>query len=229
MNNDTEIIDYGSVTVPSSWKEITLKKYQDIERYYSDKDDKSFNTMDVLDILIDKDRDFIMSLPSEFLEIILDKLSFLAIEPEVKEPSNKIIIDKVEYSIAFQNKLKTGEYVAVDTVLKSDPHNYAAILAILCRRDGEIYDTKFENEVLDDRIKLFENQPMIDIFPILSFFLSCYMALESLSLLYSKVDESLSLTQQLIDNSPRIGAFKKLSLKWQMKKLKKSLKSIKRI
>lgn len=229
MNNDTEIIDYGSVTVPSSWKEITLKKYQDIERYYSDKDDKSFNTMDVLDILIDKDRDFIMSLPSEFLEIILENLSFLTTQPSIDEPSNKIKIDAVEYIINFQNKLRTGEYVAVDTVLKSDPHNYAAILAILCRRDGEIYDTKFENEVLDDRIKLFENQPMINIFPLLGFFINCYMVSESLSLLYSKVDESLSLTQQHIDNSPRIGAFKKLSLKWQMKKLKKSLKSIKRI
>ena len=226
---EENIIDYGSVTVPSSWKEITLKKYQDIERYYSDKDDKSFNTMDVLDILIDKDRDFIMSLPSEFLEIILDKLSFLAIEPEVKEPSNKIIIDKVEYSIAFQNKLKTGEYVAVDTVLKSDPHNYAAILAILCRKEDEIYDTKFENEVLDDRIKLFENQPMIDIFPILSFFLNCYMVSESLSLLYSKVEESLSLTAENIQNLRKNGDLSILSTKLLMRKVRKLRKSISNI
>lgn len=225
---EENIIDYGSVTVPSSWKEITLKKYQDIEKYYQDKE-SDFNTMDVLDILIDKDRDFIMSLPSEFLEIILDKLSFLATTPEVKEPSNKIIIDKVEYSIAFQNKLKTGEYVAVDTVLKSDPHNYAAILAILCRRDGEIYDTKFENEVLDDRIKLFENQPMVDIFPILSFFLSCYMALESLSLLYSKVDESLNLTAENIQNLRKNGDLSILSTKLLMRKLRKLRKSISNI
>ena len=46
-------------------------------------------------------------------------------------------------------KLKTGEFVAIDTILKSDPHDYISIFAVLCRKDGEIYDSKFEAEEFD--------------------------------------------------------------------------------
>lgn len=222
-----DIIDLGSITVPDSWEKVTLKQFQEIERYYSDKD-ATFNVIDVLDILIDKDKDYIMSLPAEFLDIILSKLSFLSVQPEIDDnPTNKIVIDGVEYHIDIQSKLKTGEYVAVDTVMKADKHNLAAVLAILCRKDGELYDSKFENEILDDRIKLFEQQPMVHIFPLLSFFLSCYIASGTLSQSYSKVEEALSLTQMHIDSLEKIGVFKKLYLNWRMKKLRKSLKSIK--
>ena len=222
-----DIIDLGSITVPDSWEKVTLKQFQEIERYYSDKEDATFNVIDVLYILIDKDKDYIMSLPAEFLDIILSKLSFLAVQPEIDNPTNKIVIDGVEYHIDIQSKLKTGEYVAVDTVMKADKHNLAAVLAILCRKDGELYDSKFENEILDDRIKLFEQQPMVHIFPLLSFFLSCYIASGTLSQSYSKVEEALSLTQMHIDSLEKIGVFKKLYLNWQMKKLRKSLKSTK--
>lgn len=221
-----DIIDLGSITVPDSWEKVTLKQFQEIERYYSDKD-ATFNVIDVLDILIDKDKDYIMSLPAEFLDIILSKLSFLSVQPEIYNPTNKIVIDGVEYHIDIQSKLKTGEYVAVDTVMKADKHNLAAVLAILCRKDGELYDSKFENEILDDRIKLFEQQPMVHIFPLLSFFLSCYVASQTLSQSYSKVEEALNLTQMHIDSLEKIGVFKKLYLNWQMKKLRKYLKSIK--
>lgn len=221
-----DIIDLGSITVPDSWEKVTLKQFQEIERFYSDKD-ATFNVIDVLDILIDKDKDYIMSLPADFLDIILSKLSFLLVQPEIDNPTNKIVIDGVEYHIDIQNKLKTGEYVAVDTVMKADKHNLAAVLAILCRKDGELYDSKFENEILDDRIKLFEQQPMVHIFPLLSFFLDCYIASGTLSQSYSKVEEALNLTQMHIDSLEKIGVFKKLYLNWRMKKLRKSLKSIK--
>ena len=150
MENKENIIDYGSITVPKSWDEISLKKYQEIERYYDGKDDENFNVIDVLDILIDKDRDFIMSLPTEFLEKIMEHLTFLQKSPEYGEPTNKITIDGETYQINFQNQLKTGEFIAAETLLKSDKHNYSALLAILCRKEGEIYDSKFENEVLED-------------------------------------------------------------------------------
>lgn len=226
MEDKENVIDYGSLNVPSSWEKVTLGMFTKIERYYSDKD-ATFNVIDVLDILIDKDKDYIMSLPAEFLDIILSKLSFLSVQPEIDNPTNKIVIDGVEYHIDIQSKLKTGEYVAVDTVMKADKHNLAAVLAILCRKDGELYDSKFENEILDDRITLFEQQPMVHIFPLLSFFLSCYLASGTLSQSYSKVEEALNLTQMHIDSLEKIGVFKKLYLNWQMKKLRKSLKSIK--
>ena len=226
---DKDIIkDFGKVNVPVKWEDITLEKYQRIDRYYNDKE-KKFNILDVLDILIDKDRDYIASLPSEFLDSILEKLSFLSTAPKVGEASNKIEIDGEEYKINIMEKLKLGEYVAVDTVLKNDSSDYSSILAIICRKDGEIYDSKFEAEVFESRKKMFEKQPITKIMPIVGFFLGLYTASKIHSLLYTQVEEGINLTQQNIDNSQKIGASKRLYLNWQMRKLRKSLKSIKRI
>ena len=48
MDNEN-VIDFGSWTVPTSWEEITLKQFQEIEKYYSNKD-KDFDIRDVLHI-----------------------------------------------------------------------------------------------------------------------------------------------------------------------------------
>lgn len=224
---EKEIIkDFKEWKVPTRWEDLTLKTYEDIERYYKD-GDKEFNVIDVLDILTDKSRDEINELPAEFLEIILTHLSFLATQPKVDEPSNKIVIDGETYAVNVMEKLKVGEYVAVDTILKNDRHDYASILAILCRKQGEVYDSKYEAEIFEDRKKMFEEQPVIKILPIVNFFLQLYATSEIPSLLSSKVENAIDHIQQNIATSDRIGVFKKYYLNWRMKKLRKSLKSIK--
>lgn len=225
---DKEIIDYGEIHVPSSWDEITLKTYQRIEEYYETiTGDTHFNVMDVLDIFIDKDKDYLMSLPSEFLDIILDKLSFLTTPMKTPEPSNKIEINGEKYIVNVQNKLKTGEFIASDSILKDDRHNYAAMLAILCRKEGEIYDLHFENEVVQDRITLFEKQPITKIMPIITFFLALYGQSVMISQLSSKVEEAIDLTRRSIETSHKNGEISKRSMKSVMKKLKKWEQSIK--
>lgn len=224
MTDEKDIIDYGSITVPTSWNDITLKVFQDIERYYNDKD-RQFNVIDVLDIFIDKDKDYIMSLPSEFLEKIMEKLSFLQTQPEVGEPSNSIVISGETYSVNVMEKLKTGEYIAFDGALKNDKYDYASFLAILCRKKGEVYDSKFEAEVFEERRKMFEQLPVVKVLPTVSFFLQLWLLSETPSLLYTKVEEALDLTAQSIANSDKIGAFKKLYLKSRIKTLRKSLMS----
>lgn len=225
---DKEIIDYGEIHVPSSWDEITLKTYQRIEEYYeSITGDTHFNVMDVLDIFIDKDKDYLMSLPSEFLDIILDKLSFLTTPMKTPEPSNKIEINGEKYIVNVQNKLKTGEFIASDSILKDDRHNYAAMLAILCRKEGEIYDLHFENEVVQDRITLFEQQPITKIMPIITFFLTLYGQSVMISQLSSKVEEAIDLTRRNIETSHKNGEISKRSMRSAMKKLKKWEQSIK--
>lgn len=222
---EENIINLGEWNCPTKWEDITLKKYQEIDRFYEGSD-KSFDIREVIHILCDKTVDEVNSLPIDFLNIILQKLSFLQEKPEEREPSNKIVISGETYSVNTMEKLKTGEYVQVDTVLKSDKHNYAAILAILCRKQGEIYDSNFEAEVLEDRIKMFEEQPVVNILPIVSFFLNCYMMSATPSLLYSKVEEAINHIQQNIDSSEKIGVFKRFFMNLQMRKLRKSLKSI---
>ena len=220
-------IDYGEIKVPTTWNELTLKKYQEIERYYADKD-KNFDIRDIIHILIDKDMDYINSLPVEFLEIIYNKAAFLMEEPPEVEKTNKIVIDGEEYVINVMEKLKLGEYVAADAALKNDRHDYASILAILCRKKDEIFDSKFEAEKFEERKKMFEQQPVLKIFGITAFFLDLYTLSEIPSQLCMKVEDGLNHIQQNINNSGRIGVFRKLYLNLRMKKLRKSLRSIKR-
>ena len=225
---DKNIIDYGELNIPESWNDVTLKQYQEIEKYYEDKDE-DFDVLSVIDILIGKDKEYIKSLPMEFLDIILDKLSFLTVSPQTPEPSNKITIDKETYTIHFENQLKVGEYIAADSILKSDRHNYAALLAILCRKDGELYDSHFENEVIEDRIKFWEKQPVTKVLNLITFFLQLANLLYLPTLLSSQVEEAISLTRNHIETSHKNGEISKRSMKSAMKKLAKLEKSIKNI
>lgn len=229
MEEKDIIKDFGKWDVPSKWDDVTLKIYQDIERYYADKEDKQFDVRDVLHILTNRSIDEINELPSDFLDTILTHLLFLVTTPDVGEPSNKIKIDGEEYIINVMEKLKLGEYVAVDNAIKADKSDYASILAILCRKQGEVYDSKFEAETFEKRKEMFEKQPVTKILPLIGFFLNLYIISEKHSQLYSLVEEGINLTQQNIESLENLGVFKRLSLNWQMRKLRKSLKSIKRI
>ena len=173
MDNEN-VIDLGKWTVPTKWDDVTLEMFQKIEKYYSDKD-KDFDVREVLDIFTDHTRDEIDQLPINFTEKLMNELSFLKEQPKYGDASPKIEIDGEEYSINVMEKLKTGEYVAIDTILKNDSHDYISILAVLCRKIGEIYDSKFEAEVFEDRQKLFAKQPIMKIMPLISFFLNLYI------------------------------------------------------
>jgi hypothetical protein len=227
MDNEN-VIDLGKWTVPTKWEDVTLEMFQKIEKYYSDKD-KDFDVREVLDIFTDHTRDEIDQLPINFTDKLLNELSFLKEQPKYGDASPKIEIDGEEYCINVMEKLKTGEYVAIDTILKSDPHDYISILAVLCRKNGEIYDSKFEAEVFEERQKLFAKQPIMKIMPLISFFLSLYIVRMTHSQLYSEVEEGLNLIQQNIDNSENLGVFKRRSLNSQTRKLRKLLKSNKSI
>lgn len=227
MDNEN-IIDLGKWTVPNKWEDVTLEMFQKIEKYYSDKD-KDFDVREVLDIFTDHTRDEIDQLPINFTDKLLNELSFLKEQPKYGDASPKIKIDGEEYCINVMEKLKTGEYVAIDTILKSDPHDYISILAVLCRKNGEIYDSKFEAEVFEDRQKLFAKQSIIKIMPLISFFLNLYILRMTHSQLYSEVEEGLNLMEQNIESSRANGDLSALSTRRLMKKLRKLRKSLKSI
>lgn len=227
MDNEN-VIDLGKWTTPKSWDELTLKQFQAIEEYYSDKD-KKFDVREVLELFTDHSKEEISQLPIDFVDKLLNELTWLHESPKWGEPTNKIELDGEKYQVNVQEKLKTGEYIAVDTVLKSDKHNYAAIMAILCRKEGELFDSKFENEVLGDRIQMWEKTPVTKVMPIISFFFELWLVSQKNTQLYSMVEEAISLTRQDIENSHKDGALSKRSMKSAMKKLKKLEKSIKSI
>lgn len=222
---DEVIMDFGEWKTPRGWNELTLKQFQDIERYYSDKD-KQFDVREVLNLFTDHSVEEISQLPIDFVDKLLNELSWLQDAPEYGEARPYIDINGERYQVNVQEKLKTGEYIAVETAMKGDVHNYAAILAILCRKQGEIYDSHFENEVLPSRIELFERQPMMNVMPIVSFFLNLWLVLGKHTLLYSTVREQVDLTRKHIETLHKNGEISKRSMRSAMKELRKLEKSI---
>lgn len=225
MANEENVIDLGVWNVPTSWDEVTLRQYQEIERYYEGKDEH-FDVRKVLNILTSHTEDEINMLPLEYLEEIMEKLNFLSSLPKEEEPRNWCEINGERYSVHTEQKLKTGEYIASDTALKGDKHNYAAIMAVLCRKDGELYDSHFENEVLEGRIRLFEEQPVTKILPIISFFLRLYAVSMMPTLLSLEAKEAIGHTRKDIETLQKSGGISKRSMKSAMKRLKKLEKSI---
>lgn len=211
--------DYGKWQVPSKWEDVTLKMYSDLEKL-----EKKESLIDVIPILCDKTKDEVMALPTEFLDKIIGNLTWMQEPPKFGNPSPSVIIDKQEYRINTESKLKTGEYLAVDTLVKSDPTNYSAMLAILCRKPNEEYDVRFENEVLEDRIKFWECQSVISVMPLIGFFINCSLISQTITKTYSMVEEALKYTQENINNSVQTG---ECSL-WQSILLKRKLKHLKR-
>lgn len=223
-----EIIDLGEWNCPKSWDEVTLGMFQGIEKYYSE-NDKRFDMRDVLDIFTDHSRDEIDQLPIWVTEKLMNELSFLNEEPQWGEPSNTIEIDGVNYTINVQSKLRTGEFIAVDTVLKADKYNYAAVLAILCRKDGEVYDSRFENEIVEERVKMFSKLPVLKVMPTVSFFLGLYALSTIPTLLSSEIREGISQERENIMNSRKNGELSARSMRCAMRKLRRLEKSIKSI
>lgn len=223
--------DFGEWKVPSSWDDLTLGKFQELERLYDTEDgnERKFDVRDVLDLMTDRTKDEINELPIEFTDSLLRKMYWLHEQPDFGKPSNKVIIDGVQYTVHNENEMKFGEYVALDTALKGDKHNYAAMLAILCRKDGEIFDAKFENEILPSRIEFWKNVSVMKVMPIVSFFLELSSMSLQVSQLSSQVQEGINHILKHIETSKQNGVFSALYTKWQVRKLKKLQKSIKNI
>ena len=221
-------LDMGIWNVPRNWDEVTLKQYQEIEEYYADKDRK-FDIRDVLHIFCNKTIDEVNALPISFTAKIMDILSFLETAPKVDKASAVIKIDGEVYQCNVMEKMKTGEYLAIDTIIKSNPHDYSSMFAVLCRKPGEIFDSKFEAEVFDKRKEMFERQSITKIMPLISFFFSLFLQLKIPFLLYSQAEEELNLIQRSINDSQKIGVFKRRYLNLRMKKLRKLLQSSKSI
>ena len=223
--------DFGEWKVPSSWDDLTLGKFQELERLYDTEDgnERKFDVRDVLDLMTDRTKDEINELPIEFTDSLLRKMYWLHEQPEFGKPSNKVTIDGVQYTVHNENEMKFGEYVALDTALKGDKHNYAAMLAILCRKDGEIFDAKFENEILPSRIEFWKNVSVMKVMPIVSFFLELSSMSLQVSQLSLEIQEGINHILKHIETSKQNGVFSALYTKWQVRKLKKLQKSIKNI
>ena len=226
---DENTIDYGNWICPTSWADITLEQLQKIQGLYSDNQTER-NIIDYIHILTNHTREEVEALPYEFTERLLEEMSFLLTPlPEVK-PSTEVYVNGEKYVANTQEKMRTGEFVATQMALQNDSNNYAAILAIIARKEGEKYDSQFENEVLAERIELFKQAKALDVLPLVTFFLQRYAVLEMPTQLSGAIEEEIDdLYAKLTESSTKSGLGSKLST-WRQKrtlrKLKKSIRAI---
>lgn len=221
-------MDFGKITVPTKWDDITLKQFQELMKIYNQEDK---DILDILSLFTQKSKKELRQMPSEFIETMLVHLQFMNTKLEV-EPSSQIDIDGKIYRINYTEKLKFGEFVDVETLIKEDKYNWAGILAMLCRLEGEVYDDDFIANKLDGRIKMYEELPINKALQLINFFLKLKLRYITYSLRSSTLKEGKEEVESLVQSirdSLKDGAGTRLNsiyAKIELKKLEKQLRCI---
>ena len=225
--------DFGKIQIPTKWEEVTLGQFEKIMKLTGG-ENKGVDVMSLLGILTGQDEDYINSLPASFVESLMAHLIFLNDNPRTYDhTASQIKIGNDLYSIHFLEELKFGEYVEVNETIKNDPLDYSSILAILCRKDGEAFDEDYVANKFKQRKKMFQEQPVTEILPLIGFFLKLFLVSRANSSHF--LMESESATNQLLmhtNSSVSSGDRGKHSLSWRMRttrKLKKLSKVMSRI
>lgn len=225
--------DFGSIKVPTKWEEVTLGQFEKIMKLTGG-ENKRVDVMSLLSILTGQDEDYINSLPASFVETLMAHLIFLNDNPRTyDQTSSQIKIGGDFYSIHFLEELKFGEYVEVNESIKNDPLDYSTILAILCRKDGELFDEDYVANKFKQRKEMFQQQPVTEILPLIGFFLKLFLLSRANS--QGCLTELESATNQLLqhtNSSVSNGDGGKRSLSWRMRttrKLKKLNKAMSRM
>lgn len=222
--------DMGKWVLPTRWSEVTLGQFARLEKLYKGAaSEGAIDQIDIISILSGRERDEVMALPLEFISTMNTHLVFLELEPEIGGASNVIEHEGELYYVNYKEDLTFGEYIDADTVLKNDPTNYPAILAVICRKEGELYDSDFVANVYPERVKMFEQMSVLKVLPVVSFFLNRWALLDRCSHAYSQIKEAINLTVSNLQTSATSGLGKGLRtylLTRKFRKLQKLLDSV---
>ena len=175
-----EKINLGEYHVAESWEDVTLLQWQNYVRQASNKEDNSVDIISTLETFSDIPRSVINQMPTDLFEKVIGRLKWIAEQPD-QTPSQSVEINGETYLINVMEKLKVKEYLDLNTVIENDKFNYAMIFAILCRKQGEEYDDDFVADKLPERLEMFEQMNCVDGMKLISFFLTCYIELETRS------------------------------------------------
>lgn len=221
-------MDFGKINIPTKWSDVTLKQFQELMKIYEQEDR---DILDILALFSGRTKSELKQMPKEFIDTMLVHLQFMNTALEV-EPESSIDINGETYKINYTEKLKFGEFVDVESLIKDDKYNYAALLGMLCRKDKEIYDDDFIANELDNRIKMFEEMSIEQALQLINFFLK--LKLRSIAYIQKSLalQEGKELAESLVQsirNSVKDGAgniFDSIYAKRELKRLEKSLRCI---
>ena len=157
--------DFGSITVPTKWDEVTLQMLSDYLALSKEKEDalekdKAQAERDKTDMPNEKDEkynitdkdllkcftDFDMEkydvLPVELYNSIMSNFSFVLEDMPQWKPSNHLSYNGMEFVVNTMEALKVKEYEDAEMILRNNIYDYPSLLAVLCRK---VTGTKTDN------------------------------------------------------------------------------------
>ena len=157
--------DFGSITVPTKWDEVTLQMLSDYLALSKEKEDalekdKAQATRDKTEMPNEKDEkynitdkdllkcftDFDMEkydvLPVELYNSIMSNFSFVLEDMPQWKPSNHLSYNGMEFVVNTMEALKVKEFEDAEMILRNNIYDYPSLLAVLCRK---VTGTKTDN------------------------------------------------------------------------------------
>ena len=157
--------DFGSITVPTKWEEVTLQMLSDYLALSKEKEealekDKNQAMRDKTEMPNEKDEKYNITdkdllkcftnfdmekydvLPVELYNSIMSNFSFVLEDMPQWKPSNKISYNGMEFVVNDKEALKVKEYEDAEMILRNNIYDYPSLLAVLCRK---VTGTKTDN------------------------------------------------------------------------------------
>lgn len=157
--------DFGSITVPTKWDEVTLQMLSDYLALSKEKEDAlekdkkqaerdktempnekdekyNLTDKDLLRIFTNFDMDKYDILPVELYNSIMSNFSFVLEDMPQWKPSNHLSYNGMEFVINTMEALKVKEYEDAEMILRNNIYDYPSLLAVLCRK---VTGTKTDN------------------------------------------------------------------------------------
>lgn len=157
--------DFGSITVPTKWEEVTLQMLSDYLALSKEKEealekdkaqaerdktempnekDEKYNITDkdLLKCFTDFDMDKYDVLPVELYNSIMSNFSFVLEDMPQWKPSNHLSYNGMEFVVNDKEAMKVREYEDSEMILRNNMYDYPSLLAVLCRK---VTGTKTDN------------------------------------------------------------------------------------
>ena len=157
--------DFGSITVPTKWDEVTLQMLSDYLALSKEKEDAlekdkaqaerdkaempnekdekyNITDKDLLKCFTDFDMDKYDILPVELYNSIMSNFSFVLEDMPQWKPSNHLSYNGMEFVVNDKETLKVLEWDDCESILRNNIYDYPSLLAVLCRK---VTGTKTDN------------------------------------------------------------------------------------
>ena len=157
--------DFGSITVPTKWDEVTLQMLSDYLALSKEKEDAlekdkaqamrdktempnekdekyNLTDKDLLRIFTNFDMEKYDVLPVELYNSIMSNFSFVLEDMPQWKPSNHLSYNGMEFVVNDKEAMKVKEYEDAEMILRNNMYDYPSLLAVLCRK---VTGTKTDN------------------------------------------------------------------------------------